>query len=113
MDEWVLEVGSPTEYTFDLEFHGLNFEHFQATPQSPREVDESGTFVYSDGQLDLDIVNQGDTYRLAADMSNDRLQLRFIDSTEQGTAEDKAKHARYTIASIRVASSCDSRDAPV
>ena len=98
VDEWVVEVGSPTEYTFDLEFNGANFEHFQATPESPRQVGESGRFVYADGHLDLDIVNQGDTYRFTADESNDQLQLRFIDSTEQGTAEDKAKHARYTLA---------------
>ena len=98
VDEWVLEVGSPTEYTFDLEFRGDNFLHFSATPQSPRQVDESGTFVYTDGQLDLDIVDAGDAYRFAADESNDHLQLRFIDSTETGTEEDKANHARFTIA---------------
>ena len=69
-----------------------------ATPGSPREVAESGTFVYAEGLLDLNIVGSGDTYRLAADVSNDNLQLRFIDSTETGTDADKAKHARYTIA---------------
>ena len=98
VDEWVVEVGSPTEYTLDLEFNGANFEHFSATPESPRQVDESGRFVYADGYLDLHIVDHGDTYRFTADESNDQLQLRFVDSTETGTAEDKAKHARYTIA---------------
>jgi hypothetical protein len=98
VDEWVLEVGSPTEFTFDLEFNGATFDHFQATPESPRQVDESGRFIYADGHLDLDIVDEGDTYQFTADESNDQLQLRFIDSTERGTAEDKAKHARFTIA---------------
>ena len=98
-DEWVSDVGSPSEFTFDLEFHDENrFEFYVATPGSPREVAESGTFVYAEGLLDLDIVGSGDTYRLAADVSSDNLQLQFIDSTETGTDADKAKHARYTIA---------------
>ena len=99
VDEWVSEVGSPSEFTFDLEFHDEDrFEFYLATPGSPREEAESGTFVYADGFLDLDIVGSGDTYRLAADVSSDNLQLRFIDSTETGTEADKAMHARYTIA---------------
>ena len=54
--------------------------------------------MYADGFLDLDIVGSGDTYRFAAEVSHDSLQLRFIDSTETGTEADKAHHARYTIA---------------
>jgi hypothetical protein len=100
VDDWVAEVGAPTEYTFELEFHDEDFRHYESTPQMPRNLGESGTYVYGDGQLQLDIAAQGegDTYRMAADLSGDRLQLRFLDSTERGTAEDKAKHALYTIA---------------
>jgi hypothetical protein len=98
VDEWVAEVGAPSEYTFELEFAGQDFNHYETTPQMARNLGESGTYVYGDGQLRLDIVSEGDTYRLAAELSGDRLQLRFLDSTERGTAEDKAKHARYTVA---------------
>jgi hypothetical protein len=97
-DQWIAEVGSPPEYTFELEFHGQDFNHYETTPQMARNLGESGTYVYADDQLRLDIVSEGDTYRLAADLSGDHLQLRFLDSTERGTAEDKAKHGRYTIA---------------
>ena len=38
VDEWVVEVGSPSEFTFDLEFHDEDrFEFYLATPGSPRE----------------------------------------------------------------------------
>jgi hypothetical protein len=101
VDQWVLEAGSPTEYTFSLEFDGDAFSHFANTPQVARHVDESGTFVYSDDHhlLDLNIADQGDTYQFSTITSCcDELKLIFIDSTDDGTAEDKAVHARYAIA---------------
>ena len=39
-----------------------------------------------------------DTYTFDATLSGDELSLRCVDSTEQGTAEDKAMHRRFTIA---------------
>jgi hypothetical protein len=101
VDEWVLEVGSPTEYTFSLELHNDVFSHLESTPDTEQHVSESGTFVYdADHQLlDLSIAGQGDTYRFSTISSCcDELQLVFIDSTDDGTIADKAMHARYAIA---------------
>jgi hypothetical protein len=44
-----------------------------------------------------------DTYTFDATLSGNELSLRCVDSTEQGTAADKAKHRRYTIAFYRSA----------
>ena len=46
VDQWVRDVGSPSEITFSLEFNGDEFIHFTMTPQQPQQVDEAGTFVY-------------------------------------------------------------------
>ena len=39
-----------------------------------------------------------DTYTFEATLAGDELSLRWVDSTEQGTTEAKAKHRRYAIA---------------
>jgi TRAP-type C4-dicarboxylate transport system substrate-binding protein len=98
VDEWSAEVGAPTEFTFELEFQGQDFRHYVSTPQMARSVAESGTYAYGDDQLKLIVHQEGDSYRMAAELSDDHLQLRFLDFTEHGTPEDKAKHAVYTIA---------------
>jgi hypothetical protein len=101
VDDWVLEVGSPTEYTFTLELHQNEFSHSEATPGTEQHVSESGTFVYNADHhlLDLSIAGQGDTYQFSTIASCcDELKLLFMDSTDDGTAEDKAMHARYAIA---------------
>jgi hypothetical protein len=56
--------------------------------------------VSSATRLILSIGKAGnqDTYTFAAELDGDELTLKLIESTEQGTAEDKANHRRYTLA---------------
>jgi len=100
VDAWVSEVGSPTSYSFELQFTGTAFTHSEETPDMAMQVGESGTFTLSGTRLVLTIGESGnlDTYTMQATLSSDELSLQCIDSTEQGSAEDKAKHRRYTIA---------------
>jgi hypothetical protein len=100
VDAWVIEVGSPSQYSFVLEFMGQTFTHFEETPDMPMEVGESGTFALSGTQLVLTPGEPGniDTYTLAASLSGDDLSLQWVASTEEGTAEAKETHKRFTIA---------------
>jgi hypothetical protein len=100
VDGWIAEVGSPTLYFFLLDFAGTTFTHSEETPDMAMQVGEFGTFVLSGKQLVLTLGEPGnvDTYTFEATLASDELSLRCEDSTEQGTAEDKAKHRRYTIA---------------
>ena len=99
-DAWITEVGSPSRYSFVLTFTGTAFTHSEETPDMAMEVGESGTFALSGKKLVLTIGEPGniDTYTFDATLSGNELSLRCVDSTEQGTAADKAKHRRYTIA---------------
>jgi hypothetical protein len=99
-DAWIAEVGSPSSYSFQLAFKGSAFTHSEGTPDMAMQVGEFGTLALSGSQLVLTIGEPGniDTYTFDATISGDELSLRCVDSTEQGTAEDKAKHRRYTIA---------------
>jgi hypothetical protein len=99
-DAWIAEVGSPTRYSFLLAFTGEAFSHSEETPEMAMQVGESGTFALSGKQLTLTLGEPGniDTYTFDVTQSENKLSLRCVDSTEQGTAEDKAKHRRYTIA---------------
>ena len=94
------EVGSPSQYSFVLEFTGQTFTHSEETPDVPMEVDEFGTFTLSGTQLVLTPGEPGniDTYTLDATLSGDDLSLRWVASTEEGTAEAKETHRRFTIA---------------
>ena len=100
VDGWIAEVGSPTEYSFLLDFAGTALTHSEETPDMAMQVGELGTFALSGKQLVLTPGEPGnvDTYTFDATLAGDELSLRCIDSTEQGTTEDKAKHRRYTIA---------------
>jgi hypothetical protein len=100
VDGWIAEVGSPTEYSFLLEFAGTAFTHSEETPDMAMQVGELGTFTLSGRQLVLTPGEPGniDTYTFEVTLAGDELSLRCVDSTEQGTTEDKAKHRRYTIA---------------
>jgi len=100
VDGWIAEVGSPTQYSFLLDFAGTSFTHSEETPDMAMQVGELGTFTLSGKQLVLTPGEPGnvDTYTFEATLAGDELSLRCIDSTEQGTTEDKAKHRRYTIA---------------
>jgi len=99
-DAWIAEVGSPTRYSFLLAFTGTAFTHSEETPDMAMQVGESGTLALSGKQLVLTLGEPGnvDTYTFDATLSGNELSLRCVDSTEQGTAEDKANHRRYTIA---------------
>jgi hypothetical protein len=99
-DAWIAEVGSPTHYSFVLAFRGASFTHSEETPDMAMQVGESGTYVFSGKRLVLTLGDAGnvDTYTFDATLSGNELSLRWLDSTEQGTAEDKAKHRQYTIA---------------
>jgi len=90
VDQWVREVGSPSEITFTLEFDGDEFSHFAMTPQQPQQVDETGTFVYDAnrtgykgvvaGILTL-VVDQGGPMELESTMTCcDELKLHGTDS---------------------------------
>ena len=99
-DAWATDVGSPSQYSFELEFTGQAFTHSEETPDMPMQVGESGAFTLSGTELDLTIGEPGniDTYTLDASLSGDVLSLRWVASTEEGTAGDKATHRRFTIA---------------
>lgn len=101
VDAWVTEVGSPSQYSFVLEFTGQTFTHSEETPDMPMEVGESGTFSLSGTQLVLTIGEPGniDTYTLATSLSlSNDLSLEWVTSTEEGTAADQEKHRQFTIA---------------
>jgi 1-aminocyclopropane-1-carboxylate deaminase len=101
VDAWVIQVGSPSQFSFVLEFTGNAFRHSEETPDMPMQVGESGTFTLSETQLVLTIGEPGniDTYTLAPSLSlGDDLSLEWVASTEEGTAGDKETHRRFTIA---------------
>lgn len=100
VDAWVTEVGSPSQYSFLLEFSGNTFTHAEETPEAPMEVGESGTFTVSGTELVLAPGEPGsiDTYTLRLTLSGDDLSLEWVASTEAGTAEAKETHKRFTIA---------------
>ena len=100
VNAWVTKVGSPSQYSFVLDFTAQTFTHSEETPDMPMQVGESGTFTLSGTELDLTIGEPGniDTYTLDASLSGDDLSLRWVASTEEGTAGDKATHRRFTIA---------------
>jgi hypothetical protein len=100
VDGWIAEVGSPTQYSFLLDFAGTSFTHSEETPDMAMQVGELGSFTLSGNQLVLAPGEAGnvDTYTFEATLAGDELSLRCVDSTEQGTTEDQAKHRRFTIA---------------
>lgn len=100
VDKWVTEVGSPSAFSFVLDFAGDTFTHSEATPDTPMQVGELGAYRLSGAELVLAPGEAGniDTYTLAAKVSGDNLSLRWVGSTEEGTAEAKETHKRFTIA---------------
>jgi hypothetical protein len=95
-DAWIEEVGSPTRYSFQLAFSGTAFSHSEETPDMAMQVDEAGTFTLSGDELVL--TNASDTYTLQTTLADDELSLRWVSSTEQGTAQDEETHHRFTVA---------------
>ena len=99
VDAWIAEVGATTEYTFDLKFDGDDFSHFEQSPGVKVQVDETGTFVYNEGKLELTVGDQGDTYTFSTVMvCCESLQLRLPKATGNGTAQDNAEFARLIAA---------------
>jgi hypothetical protein len=100
VDAWITEVGSPSSFSFLLDFSGTTFAHSEETPDMPMQVGESGMFALSGNQLVLTIGEPGniDTYTFQTMLADDQLSLRWVGSTEQGTAKDKEAHHRYTLA---------------
>jgi hypothetical protein len=100
VDAWVIEVGSPSQFSFVLDFTDETFTHSEETPEMPMGVGESGTFALSGTQLILTPGEAGniDTYTLSVNLSGDDLSLHWVASTEEGTAEAKETHKRFTIA---------------
>jgi len=90
VDQWVRDVGSPSELTFSLEFNGDEFSHFAMTPQQTRRVDEAGTFTYdanhksnggvTAGRLTLSVADQGNIVLESSMSCCDELKLHFVDS---------------------------------
>jgi len=113
VDQWVRDVGSPSEITFSLEFNGDEFSHFAMTPQQPQQVDETGTFVYDAnrkgykgvlaGILTL-VVDQNNPMELESTMTCcDELKLHTTDSYHyyDGSNADGARAlAIYTSATF-------------
>jgi len=100
VDAWVTEVGSPSQFSLQLEFTGQNFTHSSETPDGPMEVDELGTFTLAGTELVLTIGEPGniDTYTFEWSLPGNNLSLRWVASTEEGTPEAKETHKRFTIA---------------
>ena len=90
VDQWVRDVGSPSEITFSLEFNGDQFTHFTMTPQQPQQSDETGTFVYdanhktnggvTAGRLTLSVADEGNVELESAMSCCDELKLHTVDS---------------------------------
>lgn len=99
-DAWVIEVGSPSQFSFELDFRGQTFTHSLATPDAPMEPSETGTFTMAGTELVLTIGEPGnvDTYTFEWSLPGNDLSLRWVASTEEGTEENKETHKRFTIA---------------
>jgi hypothetical protein len=100
VDAWVTEVGSPSQYSFELTFTGQTFTHSVETPDTPITLSESGTFALAGTELVLTIGEPGniDTYTFEWSLPGNDLSLRWVASTEEGTGENKETHKRFTIA---------------
>ncbi|MFN0282061.1 MAG: hypothetical protein ACKVZ6_08835 [Kineosporiaceae bacterium] len=66
----------------------------------PMQVGESGAFTLTGDRLLLRVPAPGgeDTYTLALSKVGDAIPLRWTDSTESGSAQDKENHRRFAIA---------------
>ena len=79
-DAWVVEVGSPNQFSFLLEFAGSSFTHSEETPDMAMQVGESGTFIYSGTRLVLTVGEAGniDTNTFETKLTDDELSLQYI-----------------------------------
>ena len=98
VDAWIESQETPPEITFELRFDGQDFAHSRADEHFPLQVDESGTYVFEDGELRLSFPDLGDAYVFDVTLADDTLTLELVDQRETGTAEDAETHRLYTVA---------------
>jgi hypothetical protein len=98
VDAWIESQETPPEITFELRFDGQDFAHSRADEHFPLQVDESGTYVFENGELRLSFPDLGDAYVFDVTLADDTLTLELVDQRETGTAEDAATHRLYTVA---------------
>jgi hypothetical protein len=98
VDAWIEGQGTPPAITFELRFDGQDFAHSRADEQFPLQVDESGTYMFEDGELRLSFPDLGDAYVFDVTLTDDSLTLELVDQRETGTVEDAATHRLYTVA---------------
>ena len=98
VEGWIEDQHSPLEFTFELRFDSPDFSHSRVDAHFPLAVDESGTYVFADGELRLSLPELGDAYVFDATLSDDTLILELVGQNETGTAENLETHRIYTIA---------------
>jgi hypothetical protein len=98
VEGWIEDQRSPPRFTFELRFDPPNFSHSRFDAHFPLAVDESGTYVYGEGQLHLSLPDLGDQYLFNVTLSDDTLSLELVGQAETGTGENRETHRIYTIA---------------
>lgn len=98
VEEWVADQHSPPKITFELRFDAPDFSHSRVDAHFPRAVDESGTYVFAEGQLRLSLSGSGDVYVFDARLSDNALDLELVAQKETGTVADRVTHRLYTVA---------------
>lgn len=98
VEGWLDDQRSPPTFTFELRFDSPEFSHSRVDAHFPLAVDESGTYVFAEGQLRLSLPDLGDAYVFDATLSDDTLHLELVGQNETGTAENLETHRLYTIA---------------
>ena len=98
VEGWIEDQHAPAEITFELRFDSPDFKHSRVDAHFPLQVDESGTYVFADGELRLSLPDLGDAYVFDAALSGDTLSLELIDQHETGTVENAKTHRLYTVA---------------
>lgn len=98
VEGWIEDQQSPPKFTFELRFDPPNFSHSRVDAHFPLAVDESGTYVFGEGQLHLSLPGLGDQYLFNATLSDDTLSLELVGQAETGSGENRETHRLYTIA---------------
>jgi len=98
VEGWIDDQGSPPEFTFELRFDSPEFSHSRADANFPMQVDESGTYVFTGGELRISLPDLGDAYVFDATLSDNTLSLELVDQHEEGTVEELETHRLYTVA---------------
>lgn len=62
VEGWIEDQHSPPKFTFELRFDSPDFSHSRVDAHFPLAVDESGTYIFAEGQLRLSLPDLGDAY---------------------------------------------------